>query len=108
MLVISAPSSRNHNRSDSECQSHADLAGRIARRINNTDEPTTNSASVLPDGKTLGAQPGGELRLHPGGDSMRQAREPFHEIEPESAAMRADEPSGLRSRTVSLEARLGR
>src|SRR6185436_14036270 len=62
-------------------------------------------ASVLPHREPLCPQPGSELRLHAGGDSMRQTREPFHEIEPESSTMRADEPSGLGSRTVALEAR---
>jgi hypothetical protein len=63
--------------------------------------------SVLPHREPLGPQPGGELRLHARGNPVRQARIPFHEIEPEPAAMSANEAARLCARAVSLEARIG-
>src|SRR5262249_5386046 len=64
-------------------------------------------ALVLPYGEALGSQPGGELRLHAGGDSVRQAREALDQVETESEAVGLDEAAGLRAAPGSLEARFG-
>ena len=50
-------------------------------------------ASVLPHREPLRPQPGGEFRFHAGRKPVRQARESFHQIEPQPAAMSADEAS---------------
>ena len=71
---------------------------RIATRI---------SLSVLPHRKSLRPQPRREFGLHPRGNPLWQACEPFDEIEPQFPAMGADEASGLRAGAMPLETRFG-